>query len=335
MKHFDSSFFTEQNFLKSKEIYNHLSVENTAELRHVCFNINDSFFPYMGATIVSILKNNPNDTFVFHVFTDGYSDENKKKIIQLAQEQNCCIILYVLHMEPFAGFHIKVARWSRITYARFYMPKLLQKDTNRFLYVDADTVCVGSLEKLWNLDLKGHAIGVVMDTPQSIAQRVPYLKLKHTSYFNDGVMLVDIPAWEKQHLTEKTFSYQDEPRKRFLGQDQDILNIVLDGDVYYIPPEYNAYGSGEKYYHRDDAIIVHWTGRRKPWQMVLTKFDKKWRDYNAISPWDTITNIYPIKKPENYHDFQQWGRFQKQKGNFLGYLYGIFWYIVLRTKYKL
>ena len=93
------------------------------------------------------------------------------------------------------------------------------------------------------------------------------------------------------------------------------------------------YGGGSR--DQGDSIFVHWTGRRKPWQMVLTDFDAQWRKYNALSPWPTVTNILPVKKPENYHDFQQWGRYQKKNGHFGKYLQGIFWYAVLRTRYKL
>ena len=58
-----------------------------------------------------------------------------------------------LDMTPFEDFHIKVARFSRITYARLYMPKMLKGLTTRFIYVDADAMCVRSLRDLWNLDM--------------------------------------------------------------------------------------------------------------------------------------------------------------------------------------
>ena len=236
-------------------------------------------------------------------------------------------------MDVFQDFHIKVARFSRITYGRLYMAKVLSKKTDRFLYVDADAICIQSIKSLFSIDLKGAAMGAVMERPDAIAYRAGYLKLKSGKYFNDGIMLVDTNIWEKKQITEKAFSYQCEPKKRFLGQSQDVLNLVFDGANFFLPAKYNVYDGGE--YDEGDSVIVHWTGRRKPWQMVLTQFDKMWRQYNALSPWPTITNILPIKKPENYHDFQQWGHYQKRNGNFRGYLYGIFWYAVLRFRYKL
>ena len=213
------------------------------------------------------------------------------------------------------------------------MPKILWGVTPRYIYMDADTMCVGSLSDLWHTDMQGAAMGAVSETPDTIAYRAGYLKLKSGKYFNDGVMLVDVNQWEKQKITEKAFSYQNEPRKRFLGQSQDVLNLVFDGTNYFLPRQYNKYGG--VYHDTGDSIILHWTGRRKPWQMVVSELDAQWRKYNALSPWETITNIQPVKEPKNYHDFKYWGQCCKDKGDFGDYLKGMFWYSILKIRYKL
>lgn len=331
MKVIPEDYFEEAKFIVSQTKYDYSQKKGTGY--HVAYNVNDPFVKIMGASAISLLENNPKANFTFHIFTDGCSDENKKRIQEMAQQNQCCCYLYELNMKPFEDFHIKVARFSRITYARIYMPKILYKMTNRFLYVDADAMCVAPIDELMHVDLQGAAIGAVSEFPESVAYRAGFLKLKSGKYFNDGIMLVDIDEWEKQKISERAFSYQNEPKENFLGQSQDVLNKVFDGAIYFLPLNYNQYGGGA----RDDghSVFIHWTGRKKPWQMVLTKFDKQWREYNKLSPWDTITNIRPVKKPENYHDFQQWGRYQKQQGNYGEYLWGIFWYAFLKMQLKL
>lgn len=331
MKKFAADFFNYDHFIKTKTVYNFLD-QDMSQAMHVCYNVNDPFIPQMGVSLISVLNNNPDQPLVFHIFTDGYSEENALRIQETAQKFHCCCILYVLNMEPFQDFHIKVQRFSRITYARLYMPKVLKNETTRFIYADADTMCIRSLKELWNLDMRGKALGCVAEKPNDIAYRAGYLKLKSGKYFNDGIMLVDIPAWEEQQITERCFAYQCEPPKRFLGQSQDVLNLVFDGSNYFLPQKYNVYGGGE--FDTGDSVFIHWTGRRKPWQMVMNHFDQQWREYNALSPWPTITNILPVKKPENYHDFQQWGRYRKAQGKYLDYVKGIFWYAWLKLCYK-
>lgn len=331
MKTFTDDFFKESNFITERVEFDYRTAPALPSY-HICYNVNDPFFYIMGASVISVLENNKGESFVFHIFTDGYSEDNAEKVKDIAKRWHCKCVLYIFNMEVFADFHIKVARFSRITYGRLYMAKVLAKETKRFVYMDADAMCVNSIVPLFAVDLNGAAMGAVMERPDAIAYRAGYLKLKSGMYFNDGIMLVDTLEWERQQITEKAFSYQNEPKKRFLGQSQDVLNLVFDGINYFLDAKYNVYDGGE--YDQGNSVIVHWTGRRKPWQMVLTKFDALWREYNRLSPWKSITNSRPIKKPENYHDFQQWGHYQKRQGNWKGYVYGVFWYAVLRFRYK-
>jgi lipopolysaccharide biosynthesis glycosyltransferase len=333
MKTFPQDFFDEKNFLKSVQTFDYLPPDSTGNSYHICYNVNDGFFPVMSGSLVSILENNKDAKIIFHIFTDGCSAENTARVEKLAKEWQIKCILYTVNIEPFKDFHIKVKRFVHITYARIYMPKILKKYTKRFLYIDADTMCVNSLSQLFATDMGGKAMGAVSDVAEVIGYRAGYLKLTSGKYFNDGVMLIDIEPWENGHYTEKAFSYQKEPKERFLGHDQDILNLTFDGQNYSLPAGYNAFNGDVA--DNSEKYIVHWIGRRKPWQMVLTDLDAQWRTYNKLSPWDTITNILPIKKPENYHDFKQWALYQKEHGNLSGYLSGLLWYGILKTKYKL
>lgn len=330
MKTFGPEFFSTENFIISKKIYRY--AEGTGGY-HICYNVNDAFIPIMGASMVSVLENNRDVPITFHLFTDGYSKENAEKIEALAGKWHCTCVLYALDMAPFQDFHIKTNQFARITYARLYMPKIVKKYAARYIYLDADTMCVAPLARLWQTDLAGAAMGAVSERASAVDYRAGYLHLKHGKYFNDGVMLVDVSAWERQRITEQAFSYQCEPGKRFIGHDQDVLNLVFDGENAFLPEGYNVYDGGG--YDEGHSVIIHWTGRRKPWQMVMSAFDAQWRRYNALSPWETLTNLLPVKSPENYHDFKYWGYYRKGEGHFWDFLKGMFWYSVLRVRYKL
>ena len=335
MKKFNDNFFTEDNFILTTTTYDYLPVNReNRETYHICYNVNDGFIHIMGASMISVLENNKDKYFIFYIFTDGYSETNSKKLEELAKQWKCRCILYHLDMNPFEDFHIKVARFSRITYARIFAPKVIGQYTDKYIYLDADTMCAKSLASLWETDMQNAAMGAVSEGADVVAYRGQYLHLKNGKYFNDGIMLINIPKWKEQKITEKAFAYQNEPPKRFLGQSQDVLNLTFDGTNYFLSPEYNAFRGGADF-EIDKCTIVHWTGRRKPWQMVLTPYDEMWREYNRLSPWETLTNILPVKKPENYHDFQQWGDYEKSKGNYAKYLQGLFWYSILRIRYKL
>lgn len=48
-------------------------------------------------------------------------------------------------------------------------------------------------------------------------------------------MWINIDEWIKQQITEKVFSYQGADPKRFKGQTQDLLNLVIEGNMKPIP----------------------------------------------------------------------------------------------------
>lgn len=333
MKKFDEDFFCEDNFVTRKKVYNFLTEPLNNDGWHIGYNVNDAYIPAMGVSAISVIENNPGKKIVVHIFSNDCTAENEEKIKEMAKMEKCCCILYTLNMTPFSDFHIKVKRFSYITYGRIYMPKILKKYTSRYLYIDADAICVGNLDELFNYDLQGAIMGAVSEAPKDVQYRAEFLHLKNHKYFNDGIMLIDIDKWEENHITEKCFAYQSEPPTRFLGQSQDIINLVFDGENCFLPPIYNVDSYDESFY--STARIVHWRGRRKPWQMILNKYDSQWRVFNKKSPWPTITNILPVKKPENYHDFKFWGQYQKNRGNRKGYFRGLFWYSLLRLRYKL
>lgn len=159
MKTFEDGYFVPARFLKGVETFSKNAEKTDKAPLHVAYNVNDGYFQIMGASLVSVLENNAHRAVMFHIFTDGYSKENAQKMEQLADRYGCVIKLYTLHMEPFADFHVKVERFSRITYGRIVMPLILAAETDHFLYLDADTMVIRPLDELLSLGPYGKSYG--------------------------------------------------------------------------------------------------------------------------------------------------------------------------------
>lgn len=215
-----------------KHAFEWLPADDKRPSMHIGFNINDPFFKPLGAEITSILETNKDIAFHFHVFVDSYSPENKDNLEKTAKKYGCNIYLYVMDMSIYQNFHIKVARFSRVTYIRIVMPWILRHYTDHYLYLDSDMICVGSLKQFLTTDLEGKAIGALTyHTPD----RVAFLKMKQDVYFSDGLMWIDVNEWIREKITERVFSYQGADPRRFKGQTQDLLNLVIDGNMKPIP----------------------------------------------------------------------------------------------------
>ena len=208
------------------------------------------------------------------------------------------------------------------------MPWILRNYTDHYLYLDSDMICVGSLKQFLTTDLEGKAIGALTyHTPD----RVAFLKMKQDVYFSDGLMWIDVNEWIREKITEKVFSYQGADPRRFKGQTQDLLNLVVDGNMKPIP---NLFHHKNKDFSIQ-GILIHYSGRDKPWELVLDSDDELWRHYLDISFWESMPNPMSPKKPSYYHSFKKLAEVYGEKGETWKRIQCLFWYSVLKIRYKL
>lgn len=331
-KKFTKEYFVKNNFVKKTYEYKFNNIDK--DMLHIAFNIDSNFFMPAGVTITSVLENNPEENLTFHIFADSVKDDDLDRLRKTAEKykQNC--IVYIMDMEPFNNFHIKHARFKKVSYFRLYMPKVLQKMTDKFLYIDADLICMNSIRPFFSLNLNNKVLAVVSDLKEACENYTKFLGLASGQYFNSGVLLIDIKKWNENNITEKCFSYQGVNPEKFNCHDQDVLNLVIDGNAYFIDNKFNYLGV-KNGVAPQDCIIYHFFGREKPWNIALTKYDKLWRKYLEISFWDNIEQDLPLKEPKNYHNYKYAGDFYFQQGAYLKAFQCYFWYAVLKIKFKL
>lgn len=324
---FSQEEFSKNHFIEKKIPFEVRSI-NKKNVIHIAFNIDDKFFMQMGVTVVSILENNKDKYFSFHIFCDGVSDDNLAKVKQLAEKYQQNFYVYIMDMKPFQTFHIKTKHFSRVTYLRSVMPKILKPLTDKYLYMDADMLCVGDISEITSIDLEGYPFAAASETPQAVAYKTSFLHQKSGKHFNDGLMWIDIAEWEKEQITEKIFSYQGADPRRFSGQSQDIMNLVLDGEIKFIDRRFN--GGSDK-----GILIYHFCGRNKPWHMVISERDKLWRHYLDLSPWPSLPDPLPPKEPSHYYNYKLLMELAWRKKEIIKTFEYMFWYSVLKIQFKL
>lgn len=324
---FEEKAFSRNKFIIEKINYEYSCKKVRSDTIHIAYNINATFFMQFGVSVTSILENNKKHNIVIHIFVDKYNANDLEKVKETAKKYGIDIYIYLMDMKPFEGFHIKTKRFSRVTYLRIVMPKVLKNVTDKFLYMDADMICNGDISVFHNIDLQNKPLAAVSDVQDAVEYRTKFLRMNSGKYFNDGIMWIDIRNWEKEHITEKVFSYQGTDPKRFLGQSQDILNIVLDGNIVFIDRKYNQ-PAGESL--PEDTLIYHFLGRYKPWHVVLFKCDRLWRYYLELSLWDNIIEEIPPKKVEYYYYYKHIGEVAYRRKNYTTMLQCYFWYVILK-----
>ncbi|WDZ95089.1 glycosyltransferase [Herbaspirillum sp. WKF16] len=303
---------------------------------HIAFCVDNHYFRAMGAMIASIIAHNPRRRFVFHVFAFHVSEDNARRMKEIELNPDIQVVPHVVDPSLFQGFADMIASsyYSLSTFTRLIVPSVLKDVTDRVFYLDADMLCIGSLDELAAMDLEDTVALVVEDvgwsTPEGRDGRYSVLGMKARHYFNAGILYINIHEWEKHRISETAIELLLSNREKLTFNDQDALNIVLEGRVRYIPIKWNYIYSMIADLKRGklsmdavgDAVILHFAGLIKPWNDWSGHVARElYLRYHALSAWrDTPLDTAPL----NHKEMRIHSRSLMKRGRIA---LGLYWYL--------
>ncbi|MBO3273552.1 glycosyltransferase family 8 protein, partial [Hymenobacter defluvii] len=95
----------------------------------------------------------------------------------------------------------KTSYFTLANYYRLFFADLVPQHLEKLLYLDIDTLVVGNLSTLFQTELGDFAIGAVLDTEMHL--RADLGLTTKSDYFNSGVLLINLPQWRQQRVTER------------------------------------------------------------------------------------------------------------------------------------
>lgn len=331
MKHFIKQSFNiagKKNLLEKNKNFN------------IAYGVDKNFLLGAAISINSVLINNIDTDFNFHLFTDYIDDEYIQRFQKMITKYNSNIIIYLLDAEELKQLSTSDF-WSYATYFRLIAFEYLSTNINSILYLDADVICKGSLKELFQLNLANSFAAVVLDVDNMQQSSATRLKLTDLNgkYFNAGVIYVNLKKWIENDLSKKSLELvrgkTNFGKLKYL--DQDALNILFQTQNIYLSRDYNciytlknelAYHDLSKYKNTitDSTILIHFTGVTKPWHTWGINYPASQFFFNSYihSPWKD----QPLKIAEKRTELQE-----KYKHLFLQhkYVHGLLCLI----KYKL
>ncbi len=291
---------------------------------HIVFNVNDSYIKYLAVLCFSIIQNSKphhvrdKKSYTFHLLTDGLLKDTKVKISQLQKRLNqihpCRFIIYTLSDEDFVGLPKLCGNY--LTYFRLKLGSFLPKEIKKVLYLDVDMLCVGDIREIFEMDLGGRVLGAVIDAHythlrimQNKDSHQEGLRLNVSTYFNAGLLFIDLEEWRSQKIEEQLFAFL----KSYIPQwhDQDTLNAVLSDKLLILPLQWNfmlghfeanyanfdgkyrtlAYSKETYLKAKQEAKIWHFLTPQKPWNHVIQdvnpgfiEYVKKYREIALQTP---------------------------------------------------
>ncbi|MET4217663.1 lipopolysaccharide biosynthesis glycosyltransferase [Bradyrhizobium sp. LB7.2] len=226
----------------------------------------------LATTLRSVVETNRSDEpLEFHVLVDGVSERIRKRILDSLPHGSASIRWIEVDLEMFRDFST-IRYISKVTYARFLIPRIFPNTVSRVLYLDSDLLVLDDLQALCATDLGGKVLGAVLDgldsqlKNQTVHAPVPRVR----DYFNAGVLLIDLDQWRQAKISETALDYL----KRYPGSpysDQDALNVACDGlwkglDSRWNYLAYNTELDVSELAGQYKPSIVHFTTWNKPWR---------------------------------------------------------------------
>lgn len=287
-------------------------MENIQSEVNICMITDDNYIMPTSVAIHSMILNKSSEKYNFYIITSNLSKDSEEHFKSFEKENVAINIIREDAETRFKGLHsfevdsICVASISALL--KFILPDLLP-DLDKVLYLDGDLVVETDLSEVYNIDLGDNYAATVLDTSKM------YWKSSFNSvvdyYFNSGVMLLNLKKMRENNTMQELIETKRNLTDSSL-MDQNVFNIVFDGKTVILPVKYNFQALGldragskwgpddiYKYFKTrynnkseifNDAKIIHYASKNKPWKEPNAAFAYKWTHY--------YLDLYGEEKPE-------------------------------------
>lgn len=267
---------------------NNLKSESTDV--HIGLGFDNNYIVHIYAMLTSVFCNNRNNKIIFHAIATGINDIEKFELMAYIKANNSEIIFYDISKDLVKA-NIEIPGDSYFTIATFYrlfFPSLIDTRIKKLLYMDPDTIVLGDLKELYNIDIGNSPIAAAPDSVPEIRQE---LGIKEEGrYFNAGVLLIDLPNWRDQEVSENVIKYVKNNPQKVKYLDQDGLNATLADKYFKLDNKYNFTSSDVKLQVPakeliKNKVVIHFTSSRKPWNFLTrNKLRYLYHSYLKKSP---------------------------------------------------
>lgn len=225
-----------------------------------------------------------------HVFPEMWFTQMNVHLSQM----DSAIHSIIVDNDVFQNHHPTNNKLPESSFYRFFIPWFVPAE--RVLYLDVDTLILGSLHDFFHRDFNGKHLIAIEDmvlSNQALHYRAfPDLK----PYFNSGVLLFHSQLWREERFFDELQQVISENKHTPFG-DQDILNLALQGKWQKAEIAYNYQIHTTDYFHERNAPhlfngycpeikILHFTGARKPWR-ERCRYSEIY-DFIAQKSWESI-----------------------------------------------
>lgn len=276
---------------------------------NVVYASNDGYARHLGTSLYSLLdRNQLEETITVYILSVGMSQENQSRLKQIADHFDRSLKMIELgDLKKRFPYEVDTGGFDISAMGRLFAGTVLPESVEKAVYLDCDTVVLGSLRKLWAIDLGKCVLGAVMEPTIYPSVKEQIGLEPEDAYFNSGVLLMDVKAWREQDVERKILDFYKSLGGRTFACDQDTLNGALKGRIKPLSPRYNFF-TNYRYFHYRDLVsqspaykavpknlfrrakahpaILHFMGDERPWKAGnRNHYRMAYKRYLEKTPW--------------------------------------------------
>lgn len=257
----------------------------------VCSN---EYVPYLSVYLRSLLDHvNPKRNYDIVVLQKQITKENQRQLSGMCRDYANVSLRFYNPKSRLSNvsFYVAQDEYCEEAYYRLFAPWYMEH-YEKAIVMDCDILVRRDLADLFDINLDGNYAAGVIDAvfqgmlngwaaPDTLEYAETEMKLSEPHhYLNTGVMLFDFKQM-RAHFTEKQL-IEFSVDKHFRCQEQDILNVILEGHVKFLSLAWNCYvRTGDfvtyglkwapSYVYKEflqaieDPYLVHFVAYPKPW----------------------------------------------------------------------
>lgn len=272
------------------------TADKKSKIRNILFTVDEGYLSHLTVTLRSLIKSNGDKFFNVYIMS---ADLIEHSLAPLKAEfgKNAAFKIIKMNDGEFDGFPT-VKRYPVAIYYRIFAPLLITDDIERILYLDCDIIVRGDIDLIYMQEFCGnYYIGCTQ--VRNFLRRFNTVRLgveKQFVYLNTGVVVMNVKELKTALNIEEIKEFTLKNKHKMIFFDQDIICKFFGDKIKLADTKRfnlsdrririeNLYlPDGQKIDDKwidENAVILHYLGRNKPWKKSYRGVLKKY--YNEVA----------------------------------------------------
>lgn len=231
---------------------------------NVAVSVNSAYMMPLKVMLYSLAQNTGKELHIYLLYCS--LSESERGSIRAFVERKCRGALHEIFVDEklFTGYPSAI--WPVEMFFRLLLPYILPPSVEKILWLDADIIVCGNIDSFYEMETGGHYLCAAPDySGKALGKRLGMEP--NRTYFNSGVLIMNLPAIRAGVPREQLFAFMARNRERLRFPDQDTLNLLMGcGVLLFDGSIYNNQG----HLHRKIAghtRVIHYIMPIKPWKV--------------------------------------------------------------------